>query len=209
MPLYPRIITHFKAFCNRIVNFIYELFVNKRSVIDSPRRKYNIYTYSEVYMKKILIILLLCLILCSCTKPPTADDITLRALELYKIPPVSQYVKTENESSDGYISPEDFSYLYTGEKEYLPEWELISDFRIVMSKSSSPFELHVIRLFSSTDAEEIAKVLQKRADMIKYHNKTELDYLTYDPEVIVKGRYVILAVTEDNEAVKLLLKRIL
>lgn len=159
-------------------------------------------------MKKIALILLLCLILCSCGKGLSADDVALKALELYSLPPITQYIKTENEGSNGYISPENFAFLYTGEHEYLPEWELISDFRIVMSRSSSPFELHVIRLFSSTDAEEIAKILQKRADMIKYHNKTETSYLTYDPEVIVKGRYVILAVTEDNEAVKLLLRQL-
>lgn len=160
-------------------------------------------------MKKICIIILLCLSLCSCGKAPSADDIALRALELYDLPPITQYVKTENKSSKGYLSPEDFAYLYTEKREYLPEWELISDFRIVLSRSAAPFELHVIRLFSSNDADEIAKVLNKRADMIKYHNKTEESYLTYDPEVIVKGRFVILAVTEDNEAVKLLLKRLL
>ena len=161
-------------------------------------------------MKKITLLVLLCaLFLSSCRGTPSADTLALRLLELYDAPPSSQYVKNGTEGEYGYISPEDFTFLYTGEKEKLPEWELIEDFRIILSDSSEPFELHVIRVRSSSDTEEIAKLLRKRAALIRYHNKTEESYRVYEPTVFVRSRYVILAVTPDNNAVKLMLKKLI
>ena len=104
------------------------------------------------------------------------------------------------------------SYLYLTvfeEKEKLPEWELIEDFRIILSNSTEPFELHVIRVRSSSEVDEIAKLLRKRAAMITYHNKTEESFLVYEPTVFVRGKYVVLAVTHDNNAVKLMLKNLI
>lgn len=161
-------------------------------------------------MKKTTLLVLLCAIfLSSCRGAPSTDTLAHRLLELYDVPPSSQYVKNGVEGEYGYISPEDFTFLYTGEKEKLPEWELIEDFRIILSDSREPFELHVIRVRSSSDTEEIAKLLRKRADMIRYHNKTEDSFLVYEPTVFVRSRYVILAVTPDNNAVKLMLKRLI
>ncbi len=161
-------------------------------------------------MKKTIIFLIACtLLLSSCRGTPSADTVAFRLLELYDVPPSSQYVKNGTEGEYGYISPEDFTFLYTGEKEKLPEWELIEDFRIVLSDSSEPFELHVIRVRSSSEVEEIAKLLRKRAALIRYHNKTEESYRVYEPTVFVRGKYVILAVTPDNNAVKLMLKSLI
>lgn len=161
-------------------------------------------------MKKITLLVLLCaLFLSSCRGTPSADTLALRLLDLYDVPPSSQYVKNGVEGEYGYISPEDFTFLYTGEKEKLPEWDLIEDFRIILSDSQEPFELHVIRVRSSSEVEEIAKLLRKRAALISYHNKTEESYRVYEPTVFVRSRYVILAVTPDNNAVKLMLKRLI
>ncbi len=161
-------------------------------------------------MKKTIIFIIICAVtLSSCRGNPSADTVAFRLLKLYNVPPSSQYIKDGVEGEYGYISPEDFTFLYTGEKEKLPEWELIEDFRIVLSDSQEPFELHVIRVRSSSDTEEIAKLLRKRAAMIRYHNKTEESYRIYEPTVFVRSRYVILAVTPDNNAVKLMLKRLI
>ncbi len=161
-------------------------------------------------MKKIAVILITCAIfLSSCRATPSADTVAHRLLSLYDVPPSSQYIKNGVEGEYGYISPEDFTFLYTGEKEKLPEWELIEDFRIILSDSQEPFELHVIRVRSSSEVDEIAKLLRKRADMIRYHNKTEESFRVYEPTVFVRSRYVILAVTPDNNAVKLMLKELI
>ena len=161
-------------------------------------------------MKKIFILLLLIsLSLSSCRGNPSVDTVMDRLVSLYDIPPSSQYVKNGIEGEHGYISPEDFTYLYTGQKEKLPEWELIDDFRIVLSDTTEPFELHVIRVRSSSEVDEIAKLLRKRAAMISYHNKTEESFRIYEPTVFVRGNYVVLAVTPDNNAVKLMLKSLI
>ncbi len=161
-------------------------------------------------MKKTIVFLIACtLLFSSCRGTPSADTVALRLLDLYDVPPSSQYLKNGTEGEYGYISPEDFTFLYTGEKEKLPEWELIEDFRIVLSDSSEPFELHVIRVRSSSEVDEIAKLLRKRAALIRYHNKTEDSYRVYEPTVFVRGRYVVLAVTPDNNAVKLMLKSLI
>jgi hypothetical protein len=100
-------------------------------------------------MKKLLLmIIFLSVSLCSCRGNPSVDTVAHRLLALYDIPPSTTYVKYETEGEYGFISPEDFIGLYTGEKEKLPEWELIVDFQIVLSNSTEPFELHVLLVYS-------------------------------------------------------------
>ena len=159
--------------------------------------------------KTFLVLVILAALLSSCRGNPSVDTVAHRLLALYDIPPSTTYVKHETEGEYGFISPEDFIGLYTGEKEKLPEWELIDDFRIVLSDTTEPFELHVIRVRSSSEVDEIAKLLRKRAAMISYHNKTEESFRIYEPTVFVRGNYVVLAVTPDNNAVKLMLKSLI
>ena len=158
--------------------------------------------------------ILLCIsavfVLVSCSMNPSADTLAYHMMKLYpKSPPCAQYVKAGVENEYGYLSPEDFFHLYRGQKEKLPEWDLIKDFRLILSDSSTPFELHIIRTYSSSDIDEIEKLLNKRAELIRYHNKTETSYLSYECSVFIRGRYAVLAVTEDNNLVKLLLKDLL
>lgn len=165
------------------------------------------------YFRRLSVLFIVISIICnfsSCAQSPSADTVAYKLLNLYSsIPPCSQYIKNGEEDSYGYITPEEFSYLYTGRRERLPEWDIIEDFRLILSDSDSPFELHVIRAVSSSDTNEIQKLLESRAELIRYHNKTEISYKTYEPSVFIYGRYAVLAVTEDNEAVKLMLKKIL
>ena len=143
----------------------------------------------------------------SCSSNPSVSTLCHHLIKLYpSAPPCSQYVKNCVENEYGYISAEDFFYLYTGRAQMLPEWELIEDFQLILSDTDKPFELHVILAVSSSDIDEIVKLLNKRAELIRYHNKTESSYLSCEPSVFVHGRYAVLAGTEDNNAVKLLLK---
>lgn len=163
-------------------------------------------------MKKTLCLLpvILCLLLSSCGKNVSVDDIAFGLLNQYAfIPPCSQYVKYCEEHEAGYISPEDFSYLYTGRREKLPEWDLIDSFRLILSDSTYFFEIHVIKVKSSADTEEVAKLLERRVTLIELYNKEESDYPARKPLLIVKGKYVILAATDDNEAASRLIDRIL
>ena len=158
----------------------------------------------------ILIIVTIALLATSCNTQLSADDLALRILNLYpSLPPCSQYVKDGEPYSTGYISAEDFSYLYIGERSKLPEWDMIEEFRLILSDSTYPFEIHVIRLKTASDCDEIAKLLTRRAELLSFHNKTEEDYPAEEPLVITKGHYVFLLATYDNAAAKMLIDKLL
>ena len=158
----------------------------------------------------LIVALLMVSLLTSCGLEPSADELAFRILNLYdSLPPCSQYVKDGELYTAGYLSPEQFAYLYTGERFKLPEWDMIEELRLVLSDTTTPFELHIIKLKTASDSDEIAKLLQRRADLLTYHNKTEEDFHTDEPLVLVHGRYVFLLVTYDNAAAELLIKQIL
>lgn len=161
------------------------------------------------YLRTICLVLCL-LVLSGCGKERSVDELAGHLMNVYpSLPPCSEYIKNGEPYTEGYLSPEDFSYLYVGEKERLPEWDLIEEFRIVLSDTTVPFELHIIKVISATDTDEIAKLLSRRAELIRLHNKTEGDYLAYEPYLYTDGRYAILLVTEDNDIAKAVLKRLL
>ena len=157
------------------------------------------------------VFLAFCLIFtCGCGKDRTVGELAGHLINVYpSLPPYTEYVKNGTPYEEGYLSPEEFSYLYVGEKERLPEWDRIEDFRIILSDTTVPFELHIIKTASATDTDEIANLLSRRADLIRLHNKTEGDYLAYEPYLYVDGRYAILLVTEDNDIALAVLKRLL
>lgn len=165
-----------------------------------------------IFMRKkfCVLIFVICLFLQSCGSNATADEIAFKLLNLYPtVPPCSQYVKYSGEHEAGYITPEDFSYFYTGKHQELPEWDLIDQFRVIMSDSTYFFEIHVIKVKSSADTEEIAKLLERRVRLIDLYNKEESDYPAEKPLLYTKGKYVILIATDDNEAASRLLDKIL
>lgn len=165
------------------------------------------------FVRALLLFLCLCFLITSassCHRDRNVDDLTFRLLNLFpSLPPTAQYIKNAEAYTAGYLSPEEFSYLYIGSKERLPEWNLIEEFRIVLSVSTVPFELHVLKTASTGDTDEVAKLLERRAELIRLHNKTEGDYRSHEPMVYTSGRYAILAATEDNEAVRRLLRKLL
>jgi len=158
----------------------------------------------------LLILLTIVLLLGSCTSEMTADGLAYKLLNLYPaLPPCSQYVKNGEEYEAGYLSPEDFAYLYTGEATRLPEWDTIEDFRLILSDTTAFFEIHVIRTTTADQADEIAKLLDRRARLLSLHNKLNEDYQAEDPLVYVSGRYAILVATPDNESARRLLEKLL
>ncbi len=158
--------------------------------------------------------LLAVLLLCGCAWPGgkshTADDLAFRLLNLYpSLPPCSQYIKNGEPYSPGYLSPEDFSYLYTGEKVRLPEWDRIEEFRIILSDSTEFFEIHVLKTVTASDADEVGKLLSRRAEMLKIYGKENVGFPIKEPLLFQKDRFVLLIATCDNEAAARLLDRLL
>ena len=163
---------------------------------------------SRYYILSLL--LAVSLLLAGCSPNLTADALAFKLLNLYPtLPPCSQYVKNGEKYEAGYLSPEDFSFLYTGESTRLPEWDTIQDFRLILSNSTDFFEIHVIRTATADQADEIVKLLNRRARLLSLHNKLNEDYPAEDPLVYVSGRYAVLIATPDNESAKRLLNKIL
>ncbi len=165
-------------------------------------------------LKKPPILRLLCLLLLilpGCGKAGlSADDLAFRLLNLYPaLPPCSQYVKNADPYSAGYLSPEDFAYFYTGERTRLPEWDLIGEFRLILSDSTEFFEIHILKSVNATDVDEIKKLLDRRERLLLLYNKEEGDYPAKRPVVFTKGRYAVLLATDDNESALRLLERLL
>ncbi len=159
-----------------------------------------------------LIALFLCavLFLPGCARPESADSLAYRLLNLYPfLPPCSQYIKTDDADSPGYLSAEDFFYLYTGEKIRLPEWERLAEFRLILSDSPTFFEIHILKALSASDADELAELLARRAALLTRYNHGEKHYPAKDPFVFRRGCFAVLVATDDNEAALRLLKRIL
>ena len=71
------------------------------------------------------------------------------------------------------------------------------------------FEIHVICAKTTDQADEIAKLLDRRARLLSLHNKLNDDYPAVDPLVYVSGRYAILVATADNESARRLLDKLL
>ena len=161
------------------------------------------------FCSPLLVCLACCLVLTGCAQDLTADELAFRLLNLYpQLPPCSQFVKDGEAYTAGYLSPEDFALLYTGESTRLSEWDKIEDFRLVLSDSTTFFELHVICAKTASDTDEIAKLLKRRADLLALHNKGEEDLPAREPLIFVSGRYAILVATDDNEAAARLLERL-
>ncbi len=162
-------------------------------------------------VRHIFLLLFMSLILfSSCSEKPTVDNLAFRLLNLYpSIPPCSQYIKNGEPYTTGYLSPEDFAFLYTGQKNHLPEWDWIEEFRLILSDSTTFFEIHIIKTKTASDIDEIAKLLNRRAQLLLLHNKTEEDFRVEEPLVYITGRYAILVATDDNESAYRLLKKLL
>ncbi len=167
---------------------------------------------TSAFKKIFLAIIIVCILFTnSCSiYQPTADDIAYKLLNLYpSLPPCSQYVKMTEKNQPGYISPENFSYLYTGDNKSLPEWNLIDNFRLVISDSTSFFEIHIIVVNNSTETEEITKLLEKRKKLIDLYRKEEGDFTVNKTDIFISGKYAVLLATYDNASAINLLKKLL
>ena len=158
----------------------------------------------------ILVILSGLLLFSSCREALSPDDLAFRILNLFPSPPpCSQYIKDGEPYTAGYLSPQDFSLLYTGKEEQLPEWDLLRDFRLILSDSLTFFEIHILRTVSVSDAPEVAKLLERRAALIRLHNKTDTFFPASEPVVFVHDCFAVLVATDDNESVIRLLEKLL
>lgn len=163
-----------------------------------------------VFRKTSALLLLFSLILSvsACgAKKVTCEKLLEELTGLYPDIPETEsvYLSGKEETEKGYLSEQDAAFLYLGEYGSLPEWSMIDDFAVRIPDRPQVYELHVFHAANAADTEAVCKLLCHRADLLEaYFRNPEktggLDYSAYRAEVYVKGSYVFLLATPDNDA---------
>ena len=153
-------------------------------------------------MKKYFCFLLalVMMVLCSCS----ADEISVREIissmsAADKGAPAGKiYLSNAELGEDEYLSDSLRLALFGMAKEGL---ERTDSFAIRLSHIRSPYEYAVFKAKTVDDTDEIAKMLRARIDSAHSLAKREGENegITDSAEIIVRGRFVFLLMTDDNE----------
>ena len=144
------------------------------------------------------------LLVSSCgRREATAWEILLSLCETAgELPTGEIYHAAAEEGARGYLSPEMIESLY-GEEGKEVFGELLLDYAIYLSSFAAPYEIAVLRAHSTTDAHRVAELCLSRADELQVAlHRTEWETLGSSIEVVVRGRWVVMLVTDSNESLK-------
>lgn len=102
------------------------------------------------------------------------------------------------------MAPERFGRLYTGRNEPPPCFSRIEGYALRLPSDESGFEIHIIRCVNRSDTAEVSNMLASRIEMLssaEIRQYAPSTYLTYfeNAEIYVRGRYVFLLATPNNE----------
>lgn len=157
-------------------------------------------------MKRFLftVCLLLC-VLTSCQRAYTATDLLAKILAMPTTPDTVVYFHGADARDSAYLSPENTDLLYSGQNPGI----LAEEFALAMGKDDHVFEVHLYLALDDEKADQIENILRKRQTLLQ-----KKDNELYDPDssgrgatVWRKGKWVALVATEDNDAVKRILKQ--
>ena len=144
----------------------------------------------------------------SCAKSSiTAADLASAATAALGTMPQYQFYSASSEEYEAsYLTEEEFSFIYTGEKSTCKEFSVLSDYYMLFSTGISVLELHVLRASDVTEVPALEKLVLHRAELLNRYRQIayDLDLIFLSPnqaEVAVFGHWVILAVTPDNMGV--------
>ena len=157
-------------------------------------------------MKRILPILcaLACL-LTACGRHYTATDLLAKITALPSSRDAVIYFRGADREGKGYLSKETAGLLYSGQDPMI----LCEDFALLLGKDDRLFEVHLYFALDGEKADAIQMILQQRQSIL-LRKDNEL-YVPDQPGVEVwrRGKWVALLATDDNSAVKELLKQMI
>ena len=164
-------------------------------------------------MKKfICVILFLIFLLSSCTYDKSNVRELISAMNAADInaPAGKIYLSDAVLGDDEYMSTS-LRLAYLGK--YGNELDTISSFAVRLSLSPSPYEYAVIEAKSVDDTAEIAKLLSARIDAAKALATKEQNEdhirITSSAEIYIRGRFVFLLMTYDNESMLTAAKKLI
>ena len=158
--------------------------------------------------RSLIAIVITLILLTGCNRrEPTATDVMAKLLSQPSVPPMTVFFEGAMPENDGYLPLIEEEKLYGGQSPSA----LADEYSIALCKDDEVYEIHVFHSLDGEKAEQIENILRRRQTILQ---KQE-NYL-YDPDnpgaqatVWRKGKWVCLLVTNDNEAVKELLLKII
>lgn len=158
--------------------------------------------------KIIFALILLPILLVSCgNRGHTPTDIIYECIANGDAPASSIYFSEAEENSDERIESEQLSKLYNGMS---PE-NLCSSYALLLSKDDSIYEIHIYKARSQIKADQIAKILYRRVEMIQkkdiyLYDEENYENIAASAKVYKRGCYVSLIITNDNSSVESIIK---
>lgn len=154
-----------------------------------------------------LLFCLLLLALSSCSFHKKSSDRIRSELmeEMEDLPAGVCYRSAEEEGEEGYLPSAALRAMYGEEAEALLR---STDFSIYLSSFAEPYELAVFCAETRADARAVYALLLSRADDVRVAlRRTEFEPLGEEITVLLSGRYAVMGVTKDGEALRRAIKR--
>ena len=138
------------------------------------------------------VILAICVILAACGEPQSSCSEELDALLAGAARPAGvTYICGAVEGGESYLAPETARALYGEDAEAV--LSLCEDFAIFLSERPNPFEAAVLRCYSASDCDKVARMLLSRIEDIRIALRgTELAGAYDTAEVKISGRTVTM-----------------
>lgn len=85
------------------------------------------------------------------------------------------------------------------------EFSLLSDYALYYSADNSTFEISVLKAENEWDTEKLTSVFERRKQTLSEGDKAAYDpnfkKLLADSEIVVEGNFIILLITDNNQAI--------
>ena len=149
------------------------------------------------------VLLAACVCLASCGKTPIGARELLEEMMAVggELPDGVLYDSAAEEGSDGYCSASLRQYLYGEAAE--ETFALVEEYAVYVSSFILPIEMAVFRCYSATDAHRVEAMCLNRGETLRIALRgTELEALSDSVRVLCRGRYVVMILAENAEAVE-------
>ena len=156
--------------------------------------------------KTIAILICLMLVLCvACGDSQFSDDVTCEQI-LNAAIKVESYDNTQTYTTSGTKLDKNLMSMWSdGVFAECEEFDLISDYAICYSNDNTTYEISVLKAKTQADVLKLESLCERRKQTLEAGTKAAYDpnfkQLMQKSKIVTEGEYVILLITDDNDAV--------
>lgn len=156
--------------------------------------------------KTIAILICLMLVLCvACGDSQFSDDVTCEQI-LNAAIKVESYDNTQAYTPNGTKLDKNLMSMWSdGVFAECEEFDLISDYAICYSNDNTTYEISVLKAKTQADVLKLESLCERRKQTLEAGTKAAYDpnfkKIMADSKIIADGNFVILLITNDNDAV--------